>query len=55
MLLYNSCCVSVEFMLDKVLYTLPELRTAVIEDVVTGCEAFSPDRHWVMGQTPEVK
>ena len=43
-----------EFTLDKVMDAIPELRAATIEDVVTGTEAFTPDRHWIIGQSPEV-
>ena len=44
----------VEFTLDKVISSIPELTRATIEDVVTGTEAFTPDRHWIVGQAPEV-
>lgn len=43
-----------EFALGKVINSIPELSTATMEDVVTGTEAFSPDRHWIVGQVPEV-
>jgi len=40
-------------LLENILHRVPAMKSAVLEKLCTGAEAFSPDGKWVLGQAPE--
>lgn len=41
-------------LLEQLLHRVPSLKSAVLDRLCNGPEAFSPDCKWIVGEAPEV-
>lgn len=41
-------------LLEQLLYRVPSLKSAILDRLCNGPEAFSPDCKWIVGEAPEV-
>ncbi|CAK9797405.1 Pyruvate dehydrogenase phosphatase regulatory subunit, mitochondrial [Anthophora quadrimaculata] len=42
-------------LLEQMLYRIPSLGNAILEQLCNGPEAFSPDCKWIVGEAPEIR
>jgi hypothetical protein len=50
----TECIVLSEVLLNEFLHQIPAMEQAQVRQLINGPESFTPDSHWLMGETAEV-